>query len=136
MGLKIKDIPVVYGERIGEAKLNGLKDGYKIARTIISHLPLYNSNLAFILPGLLLFLAGLIGLIFYIRNADLETGIISVLLLLAGFQIVTFGFASKVYAMAHKYSQTGIFTRFLLQPGMRWKLTSLGVVMVLFSITA
>jgi glycosyltransferase involved in cell wall biosynthesis len=136
MGLKIKDIPIVYGERIGEAKLNGLKDGYKIARTIISHLPLYNSTLTFILPGILLFLGGLIGLLFYIRNADLGAGIISALLLLAGFQIGTFGFASKVYAMAHKYSQTDIFTRFLLQPGIRWKLTSLGAVMVLFSIIA
>lgn len=39
MGLKIKDIPIVYGERIGEAKLNGLKDGYRIACTIARHLP-------------------------------------------------------------------------------------------------
>ena len=136
MGLKIKDIPIVYGERIGEAKLNGLKDGYKIARTIISHLPLYNSTLAFILPGLLLFLAGLMGLLFYIRSADLGTGIISALLMLAGFQIGTFGLASKVYAIAHKYYQPDIFTRFFLQPGMRRKITSLGAVMVIFSIIA
>jgi hypothetical protein len=39
MGLSTKDIPIAYGERIGEAKLNGLKDGYKIACTIIGHLP-------------------------------------------------------------------------------------------------
>jgi len=136
MGLKIKDIPIVYGERIGKAKLNGLKDGYKIARTIISHLPLYNSTLVFILPGLLLFLAGLIGLIFYTRNADLEVGIISALLLLAGFQIGTFGLASKAYALVHKYSQPDIFTRFFLQPGMRRKITSLGAVMIIFSIIA
>ncbi len=38
-GLTIKDIPIIYGERIGEAKLNGLKDGYRIACTIIRHLP-------------------------------------------------------------------------------------------------
>jgi glycosyltransferase involved in cell wall biosynthesis len=136
MGLKIKDIPIVYGERIGEAKLNGLKDGYKIARTITSHLPLYNSTLTFILPGLLLFLGGLTGLLFYIKNADLRTGIISALLLLAGFQIGTFGLASKVYALAHKYSQPDIFTRFFLQPGMRRKITSLGAVMIIFSIIA
>ncbi|HAG08398.1 MAG TPA: hypothetical protein DCK87_02350, partial [Desulfotomaculum sp.] len=134
MGLKIKDIPIVYGERIGEAKLNGLKDGYKIARTIISHLPLYNSTLTFILPGLLLFLGGLIGLIFYIRSGGFGAGIIFALLLLAGFQIGTLGLASKVYAIAHKYSQTDIFTRFFLQPGMRRKITSLGAVMVIFSI--
>jgi glycosyltransferase involved in cell wall biosynthesis len=39
MGLSIKDIPIAYGERIGEAKLNGLKDGYKIACTIAKHFP-------------------------------------------------------------------------------------------------
>ena len=39
MGLKIKDIPIIYGERIGEAKLSGLKDGYRIACTIASHFP-------------------------------------------------------------------------------------------------
>lgn len=39
MGLRIKDIPIVYGERIGEAKLKGLKDGYRIACTIAKHLP-------------------------------------------------------------------------------------------------
>jgi len=39
MRLKIKDIPIVYGERIGEAKLSGLKDGYRIACTIARHFP-------------------------------------------------------------------------------------------------
>jgi glycosyltransferase involved in cell wall biosynthesis len=39
MGLSIKDIPIIYGERIGEAKLHGLKDGYKIACTIASYFP-------------------------------------------------------------------------------------------------
>jgi hypothetical protein len=39
MGLSIKDIPIAYGERIGEAKLHGLKDGYRIACTIAKHFP-------------------------------------------------------------------------------------------------
>lgn len=34
MGLKVKDLPIQYGRRIGEAKLNGLKDGYRILRRI------------------------------------------------------------------------------------------------------
>lgn len=40
MGLKVKDIHIEYRERLGEAKLNGLRDGYKIFITILKHFPL------------------------------------------------------------------------------------------------
>ncbi|MCG8401782.1 MAG: glycosyltransferase family 2 protein [Firmicutes bacterium] len=40
MGLKVKDIHIEYRDRIGQAKLNGLKDGYKICITILKYLPL------------------------------------------------------------------------------------------------
>lgn len=40
MGLKVKDIHIEYRERLGKAKLNGLKDGYKIFITILRHFPL------------------------------------------------------------------------------------------------
>jgi glycosyltransferase involved in cell wall biosynthesis len=39
MGLRIKDIPIVYGERVGQAKLHGLRDGYSIACTILRYFP-------------------------------------------------------------------------------------------------
>lgn len=40
MGLKIKDIHIKYRDRIGKAKLNGIKDGYKIFVTILKFFPL------------------------------------------------------------------------------------------------
>jgi glycosyltransferase involved in cell wall biosynthesis len=46
IGLSIKDIPIAYGERIGEAKLHGLKDGYKIACTIAAHWPYFFKRLS------------------------------------------------------------------------------------------
>lgn len=40
MGLSVKDIHILYRDRLGEAKLNGLRDGYKIFITILKHIPL------------------------------------------------------------------------------------------------
>jgi len=40
MGLKVKDIHIKYRDRLGEAKLNGLRDGYRIFATILRHFPL------------------------------------------------------------------------------------------------
>lgn len=40
MGLRVKDIHIKYRDRIGEAKLNGLRDGYKIFLTILRLFPI------------------------------------------------------------------------------------------------
>jgi len=40
MGLRVKDIHIRYRDRLGEAKLNGLRDGYRIFLTILKHFPL------------------------------------------------------------------------------------------------
>lgn len=36
LGLKMKEIPITYTERIGDTKLSGLKDGYRILKKLIS----------------------------------------------------------------------------------------------------
>ena len=38
MGLRVLDIPIQYRERIGQAKLSGVKDGFQIAVGILAHL--------------------------------------------------------------------------------------------------
>ncbi|MCG9969061.1 glycosyltransferase family 2 protein [Pelotomaculum terephthalicicum JT] len=40
MGLRVKDIHITYRDRVGKAKLNGLKDGYRIFKTILKFFPL------------------------------------------------------------------------------------------------
>lgn len=40
MGLKVKDIHIMYRDRIGQAKLSGIKDGYRIFMTILKFFPL------------------------------------------------------------------------------------------------
>lgn len=38
MGLRVLDMPIQYRERIGEAKLSGVKDGFQIAMGILAHI--------------------------------------------------------------------------------------------------
>jgi len=40
MSFKIKDIQIEYRERLGQAKINGIKDGYRIFLTILRYIPL------------------------------------------------------------------------------------------------
>lgn len=54
MGLRMLDIPIEYRPRIGQAKLHGLKDGFRIFLTIICRLPGYRPWLSGLLVGLLL----------------------------------------------------------------------------------
>jgi glycosyltransferase involved in cell wall biosynthesis len=58
MGLRMFDIPIEYRARIGQAKLHGLKDGFRIFLTIVSFLPRYRPWLCVALAGLLLLSAG------------------------------------------------------------------------------
>lgn len=57
-GLRVLDIPIAYRPRIGEAKLSGLKDGFRIFCTIICRLPLYRPGLCALLAGLSLSSSG------------------------------------------------------------------------------
>lgn len=118
-GLQIKDIPITYQERIGEAKLNGLQDGYRILRTILSHLSLYNPTLLFIIPGIALFSLGLL-LMAALYSQPLEfrglwlgdhTFALGSLAALAGSQIAMSGLAVKLYALNYKYTTPDLLTR-------------------------
>lgn len=133
MGLKIKDIPIVYRERIGKAKLNGLRDGYRIGCTILKHLPLYNPTLTFILPGLLLFLLGLTAMIGFIKDPQQIRGIAASLLMLAGFQVVTLGVASKLYGLVHKKRKPNPIMMYFLRSRVDRKLFLFSLIIILIS---
>ncbi len=63
MGLRMLDIPIEYRPRIGEAKLNGLKDGFVILLTIIALLPERRLWRYAVPLGLLLSLGGALALL-------------------------------------------------------------------------
>jgi glycosyltransferase involved in cell wall biosynthesis len=70
MGLRMFDIPIEYRARIGQAKLHGLKDGFRIFLTIVSLLPRYRPWLCAALGGLLLSAGGILALLFYLAASN------------------------------------------------------------------
>jgi len=121
MGVKVTEFPIGYKPRIGKSKLRSFRDGYKILKMILSLIIWYNPLLCFILPGLVLFVASTIltGLTFQgsfkISNISLdfhtltfgETGI------LAGFQLIVYGFLMEIYSITHKFKKPSIITKFI-----------------------
>lgn len=103
--LKISELPVTYKNRIGDSKLNTMVDGWRHLRFIL----LYSPVALFFLPGLFIFLSGVIlmlvfsfkelsifGIQFYVHPLFLFS-----LMILFGYQLIIFGGFSKVYAINH-----------------------------------
>lgn len=139
MGLKILDMPINYRERIGKAKLHPLRDGYRILKTIFAFILLYNPTVTFILPGLLLLALGLVlmGMLLFgpVRLGSIAFGMhttmIAAMLALVGFQAVVFGVATKLYALAHKFTRPDIVTELILQIAVRRTLILLGIASII-----
>jgi len=135
MGLKILDMPINYRERIGKAKLHPLRDGYRILKTIFAFILLYNPTVTFILPGLLLLALGLVlmGMLFFgpVRLGSITFGVhtmmFTAILALASLQVIIFGVATKLYALAHKFTLPDTMTTLILRPHMGKALVLLGI---------
>jgi len=103
--LTLLEIPIDYKNRLGTSKLNSFKDGWRHLRFILLYSPFY----LFILPGILLFLTGLILMAFsyvktiYFFNIQfyIHPLFIFSLMILTGYQIIFFGVFSKIYALTH-----------------------------------
>lgn len=103
--LKIKETPIHYYKRKGKSKLNKFPDGWRHLRFMLLYSPLF----LFFIPGASLFLIGLISLIFLYFDSFFLFGIkffyhpmfLSSLFIIIGYQLITFAFFSKTYAMTH-----------------------------------
>lgn len=103
--LKITEIPVRYRARIGESKLRSFVDGWRHLRFIL----LYSPLLLFMLPGLILFIAGTLSMIslyfFQIEVFTIRLYIhpffYSSLAIILGYQLMVFAGFSKIYAVTH-----------------------------------
>lgn len=104
-GLKIGELPVSYKKRIGESKLKTISDGWRHLRFIL----LYSPLALFLIPGLLIFFAGLFLLLyFYFFNPNifglqfyLHPLFLFSLMILFGYQLIIFSAFSKIYAINH-----------------------------------
>jgi glycosyltransferase involved in cell wall biosynthesis len=106
-GLRITEVPITYAPRIGESKLRRMRDGWRHLRFML----LYSPDYLFLVPGMVLFLLGWL-LLGVLLRGPLRLGavqfvehpmIVGSLLVLAGFQVLSFGFCAKLYAVAQGY---------------------------------
>ena len=103
--MNIVEIPIKYKMRIGESKLETFSDGWRHLRFIL----LYSPIVIFLIPGLLLFLCGLISIfILYIGNFSLfgimfyfHPMFLSALCIILGYELIFFTAFSKTYAVTH-----------------------------------
>ena len=103
MNMKIKEVDISYGPRIGESKLKSFNDGWKHLKMML----LYSPNHLFLIPGLFLFALGMMILIIMysgpvtIYGWRLEThpAIVGSFLAILGYQIIMLWLYAKTYAV-------------------------------------
>jgi glycosyltransferase involved in cell wall biosynthesis len=100
--LRVSEVPIQYHPRIGESKLNGVRDAWRHLRFML----LLSPNHLFIIPGIVVFLLGFIGQsVLLVGNVSVAHHLLQVhfsilfaLLTLAGSQAVIFGVFARTYA--------------------------------------
>jgi Glycosyl transferase family 2 len=100
--LRVSEVPIHYHPRIGESKLNGIRDAWRHLRFMLLLSPKY----LFIIPGLAFFLLGFVGQSALLvgnvsvghHSLQIHFSILFALLTLAGSQAVIFGVFARTYA--------------------------------------
>jgi len=102
-GLRVADVPVPYGERLGEAKLSTVRDGWRHLRFLL----LASPNYLFTIPGIVLTLAGIVTLAAGLPNDSIEIGdwtwqpiFAGGIFVVVGINALLLGFASRLYTTA------------------------------------
>ena len=103
--LKIKELPINYYKRKGFSKLKSFSDGWRHLRFMLLYSPLF----LFFIPGIILFLLGLISMFLLYFDSLIIFGIqfqyhpmfLSSLLVIIGYQLIIFALFAKTYAITH-----------------------------------
>jgi hypothetical protein len=100
--LRAAVVPIDYGERLGEKKLHAYRDGWRILHRVLAMSLLYNPGLAFVVPGVLLWvLTALLMVVLAAHSAKLSANdlMFAVLGSTVAFQLVVFGIAAALYGV-------------------------------------
>jgi glycosyl transferase family 2 len=95
--LRVAEVPITYSRRIGESKLNALKDGWRHLRFLLQLSPDY----LFVTPGIACLTIGVLSQLAFLGlggSSALAVKILFALVTLAGSQLLTFGLFAKTYA--------------------------------------
>lgn len=106
--LKVAEVPIIYYPRGGESKLRSFRDGWRHLRFML----MYSPDHLFLIPGGLLFLVGLVGLLALLPGPLTIGGhlisfhfmFVAALLVMLGFQVLLTGFYAKAYAYTHRFA--------------------------------
>jgi glycosyltransferase involved in cell wall biosynthesis len=106
--LKVAEVPIIYYPRGGESKLRSFRDGWRHLRFML----MYSPDHLFLIPGALLFLVGLIGMLFLLPGRQTLGGLsidyhfmfVFSALTMVGFQVLLTGFYAKAYAFTHRFA--------------------------------
>lgn len=110
-GLRIKEVPITYRPRDGgKAKLHSFHDGWRHLRFML----LYKHAMLFLTPGTFIFSAGL-AIILLSPPVRYHSMILGSLFAILGFQVITLGLYSKIYAATHGIDKPDRVTRFFLK---------------------
>src|SRR5919197_310988 len=104
-GLTVREVPIDYLPRAGESKLNRFGDAWRHVRLML----LYSPSWLYLLPGGVLLLLGLSGMIvlaagpvdIFGRTWQIHTMLGFVALTLIGAQVVQLGIFARTYALTH-----------------------------------
>lgn len=108
--LRVSEVPIRYHPRIGESKLNGIRDAWRHLRFMLLLSPKY----LFIIPGLVFFLVGFLGQSVLLvgsvsvghHSLQVHFSILFALLTLAGSQAVIFGVFACNVRQEHRPGRT------------------------------
>jgi hypothetical protein len=114
-GLSVADVPVPYAERVGEAKLDTFRDGWRHLRFLL----LASPNFLFTLPGFALTIIGVLTLVLSLPANGLEIGDLrwqpvfaGGIFVVVGMNAVLLGFASRLYTTARGITNEDALLRF------------------------
>jgi hypothetical protein len=95
--LRVAEVPIVYHPRIGESKLNTLRDGWRHLRFLLLLSPIY----LFLVPGIAMLAIGVVGqgvdLAFGSGGTSTNFSILSALLAVTGVVTIIFGVFTQTF---------------------------------------
>jgi glycosyltransferase involved in cell wall biosynthesis len=114
--LRIEEVPISYYPRLTPSKLHSFADGWRHIRFVLLMKPL-----PFIaVPGFLLSVVGILLMVLFSLNGDIESShlhsfILGAILVIGGIQVVLSGFLMKTYSVIHGYEKKQGFIELLMK---------------------
>jgi glycosyltransferase involved in cell wall biosynthesis len=114
--LRIEEVPISYYPRVTPSKLHSFADGWRHIRFVLLMKPL-----PFIaIPGFLLSVVGILLMVLFSLNGDIESShlhsfILGAILVIGGIQVFLSGFLMKTYSIIHGYEKKQGFIKLLMK---------------------